>query len=113
MSHSALQYHRVTRSVSSYVYNHIGGLGSAHEALCKSLFLGGVTRRFPALRVGFLEGGVAWACSLLADTIGHWEKRHAGAIDDLDPANLDVDALDGPRRRVRERRCPRRARAPA
>jgi predicted TIM-barrel fold metal-dependent hydrolase len=93
VSHSAVQYHRVTRSVSSYVYNHIGGLGAAHEALCKSLFLGGVTRRFPALRVGFLEGGVAWACSLLADTIGHWEKRHGGAIDDLDPANLDVDAL--------------------
>jgi hypothetical protein len=79
--------------VSSYVYNHIGGLASAHEALCKSLFLGGVTRRFPDLRVGFLEGGVAWACSLLADLLGHWEKRNAGAIGDLDPDNLDVERL--------------------
>jgi predicted TIM-barrel fold metal-dependent hydrolase len=95
VTHSAVQYHRVTRSVSSYVYNHIGGLASAHEALCKSLFLGGVTRRFPELRVGFLEGGVAWACSLLADLLGHWEKRNAATIGDLDPANLDVDALMG------------------
>jgi len=93
VSHSAVQYHRVTRSISSYVFNHIGGLASAHEALCKSLFLGGVTRRFPRLRVGFLEGGVAWACSLLADLLGHWEKRNASSIGDLDPANLDVDAL--------------------
>ena len=28
-----------------------------------SLFLGGVTRRFPELRFAFLEGGVAWACA--------------------------------------------------
>jgi predicted TIM-barrel fold metal-dependent hydrolase len=93
VTHSAVQHHRVTRSVSSYVYNHIGGLAAAHEALCKSLLLGGVTRRFPDLRVGFLEGGVAWACSLLADLVGHWEKRNAASIGDLDPANLDVGAL--------------------
>ena len=93
VSHSSLQPHRVTRSVSSYVYNHVGGLGAGHESLCKSLFLGGVTRRFPGLRVGFLEGGVAWACSLLADLVGHWEKRNGGAISDLDPSRLDVDEL--------------------
>ena len=45
--HSSLQSHRVTRSISNYVYNHINGLSAAHESLCKSLFLGGVTRRFP------------------------------------------------------------------
>ena len=93
VSHSSLQPHRVTRSISSYVYNHVGGLAAGHESLCKSLFLGGVTRRFPTLRVGFLEGGVAWACSLLADLVGHWEKRNGHAIRDLDPAQLDVDAL--------------------
>jgi hypothetical protein len=95
VSHSAHQYHRVSRSASSYVYNHIGGLATSHESLAKSLFLGGVTRRFPDLRVGFLEGGVAWACSLFADLIGHWEKRNADAIVDLDPDRLDVDALMG------------------
>ncbi len=95
VSHSSLQYHRVTRSVSSYVYNHIGGIAHAQESLCKSLFLGGVTKRFPSLRVGFLEGGVAWACSLFADTVGHWEKRNGRAIHELDPNRLDVDALMG------------------
>ena len=91
--HSALQHHRVTRSISSYVYNHINGLAAAHESLCKSLFLGGVTRRFPTLRVGFLEGGVAWAASLFAGLVGHWEKRNGTAIEGLDPDRLDVDEL--------------------
>jgi predicted TIM-barrel fold metal-dependent hydrolase len=91
--HSALQHHRVTRSISNYVYNHINGLAAAHESLCKSLFLGGVTRRFPALRVGFLEGGVAWACTLFAGLVGHWEKRNRDAIGGLDPDRLDVDEL--------------------
>jgi len=91
--HSALQQHRVTRSISNYVYNHVNGLAAAHESLCKSLFLAGVTRRFPELRVGFLEGGVAWACALFAGLVGHWEKRNRDAIVDLDPDRLDVDAL--------------------
>jgi predicted TIM-barrel fold metal-dependent hydrolase len=91
--HSSLQAHRVTRSATSYVYNHVGGLAASHESLCKSLFLSGVTHRFPTLRFGFLEGGVAWACSLLGDLIGHWEKRNAAAIRSLDPDLLDVDAL--------------------
>ncbi len=91
--HSALQQHRVTRSISNYVYNHVNGLAAAHESLCKSLFLAGVTARFPELRVGFLEGGVAWACALFAGLVGHWEKRNRDAIVELDPDRLDVDAL--------------------
>src|SRR6478672_8315520 len=91
--HSSLQSHRVTRSATSYVYNHVGGLAANHESLCKSLFLSGVTRRFPDLRVGFLEGGVAWACALFSDLVGHWEKRNGDAIGSLDPDRLDVDAL--------------------
>jgi hypothetical protein len=85
--------HRVTRSATSYVYNHVGGLAANHESLCKSLFLSGVTNRFPGLRIGFLEGGVAWACSLFSDLVGHWEKRNADAIGALDPDRLDVAAL--------------------
>jgi len=95
VSHSAHQHHRVSRSPSSYVFNHVGGLATSHESLAKALVLGGVTHRFPDLRVGFLEGGVAWACSLLADLIGHWEKRNGRAIVDLDPDRLDVDAVLG------------------
>ena len=91
--HSSLQSHRITRSATSYVYNHVGGLAASHESLCKSLFLSGVTNRFPTLRFGFLEGGVAWACSLLGDLVGHWEKRNANTIRSLDPDRLDVDAL--------------------
>jgi|SRR5579875_173600 len=43
-------------SVNNYMYNHIGHFAAANEALCKALFFGGVTRRFPSLRFGFLEG---------------------------------------------------------
>ncbi|MCH8088773.1 MAG: amidohydrolase family protein [Chloroflexi bacterium] len=80
-------------SISNYVYNHIGAFATAGEALCKSLFMGGVTKRFPSLRVAFLEGGVAWACTLYANMIGHWEKRNGKAIRDLNPSNLDQDLL--------------------
>ena len=75
--HSSLQYTHSARSVSSYVFNHIGGIAGNHAVLCKALVLGGVFRRFPELRVGFLEGGVAWGAALLADTVGHWRKRAA------------------------------------
>jgi hypothetical protein len=93
--HSSLQSHRVTRSATSYVYNHVGGLAANHESLCKSLFLSGVTHRFPTLQFGFLEGGVGWACSLFSDLVGHWQKRNANDIRSLDPDLLDVDALVG------------------
>jgi predicted TIM-barrel fold metal-dependent hydrolase len=93
VSHSSHMHLRVSRSVSNYAYNHIGCLGTSHESLAKSLFIGGVTRRFPTLRVGFLEGGVAWACALYADLIGHWSKRNSKAIMELDPDRLDVDGL--------------------
>ncbi len=44
------------RSTANWVYNHIGHFAASGEALCKSLFLGGVTRRFPGLRVGAARG---------------------------------------------------------
>jgi hypothetical protein len=81
------------RSVSSYMANHIGSFAASMEAQCRALFLGGVTRRFPSLAFGLLEGGVSWACQLYADLIGHWEKRNARAIHQLDPARIDVDLV--------------------
>jgi predicted TIM-barrel fold metal-dependent hydrolase len=81
------------RSVSSYVANHIGSFGASMEALCRSLFLGGVTRRFPELSFGLLEGGVGWACELYAGLVSHWEKRNRDAIHALDPARIDRDLL--------------------
>jgi predicted TIM-barrel fold metal-dependent hydrolase len=79
--------------IPNYVYNHIGILAAGGEAICKALFMGGVTQRFPTLNCAFLEGGVGWAVSLLADLVGHWERRSADHIGDVDPANLDVERL--------------------
>jgi predicted TIM-barrel fold metal-dependent hydrolase len=78
------------RSVSSYMANHLGSFGASMEAQCRSLFLGGVTHRFPQLAFGLLEGGVSWACQLYADLIGHWEKRNNKTIHHLDPARIDT-----------------------
>jgi hypothetical protein len=81
------------RSVSSYVYNHVGAFAAGNEAICKALFLGGVTRRFPRLDIGFLEGGAAWATSLLSDLTSHWDKRGGSTIGSLDPARVDVEEV--------------------
>ena len=79
-------------SISNPVYNHVGHFATAATAICKSLFLGGVSQRFPELRFLFLEGGVGWARSLLADLTSHWEKRSlAGLARDSDPRLADVD----------------------
>jgi len=92
-------FHSVSKGVgtrvspSNGVYNHIGHFGAAGEAVCKALFLGGVTRRFPNLNFAFLEGGVGWACGLFSDLIGHWQKRNPGALEDINPANLDHQEL--------------------
>jgi hypothetical protein len=78
------------RSFTRHQYNQIGGFAEGGEALAKSLFFGGVTRRFPQLRLGFLEGGVTWGQSLYCRMIEHWEKRNGEAIMTLDPARLDT-----------------------
>jgi predicted TIM-barrel fold metal-dependent hydrolase len=77
-------------SPSNYTYNHIGHFAEAGEAVCKSLFMGGVTKRFPELRIAFLEGGAATGCRLYADLVGHWKKRNGAALlQRLDPRRLD------------------------
>ena len=92
-------FHRGSRgkffrmSVSNFCYNHIGHFAAASEAVCKSLFLGGVTRRFPDLNFAFLEGGVGFAVLLYADLINHWEIRNGEALKFTDPAELDLDLL--------------------
>ena len=80
-------------SVSNYMHNHLGQLGEGNHAIAKSLFLGGVTRRFPDLGFAFLEGGVGWAVMLLSDLVGHWEKRNVDALAHLDPSAIDVGLL--------------------
>jgi predicted TIM-barrel fold metal-dependent hydrolase len=81
-------------SPSNFTYNHIGHFAAAGEAVCKALFLGGVTRRFPDLNFAFLEGGVGFACLLFADLIGHWHVRSNEGLEYTNPANLDVAMLE-------------------
>ncbi|HEX4244030.1 MAG TPA: amidohydrolase family protein, partial [Acidimicrobiales bacterium] len=82
------------RSISSYMFNHLSMLADGQQSLAKSLFLGGVTRRFPDMNFVFLEGGVSWATTLYSDIIGHWEKRNLVALRrDLDPARIDRQLL--------------------
>jgi predicted TIM-barrel fold metal-dependent hydrolase len=76
-----------------FMQNHLGHFAAAATVLCKSLFFGGVTRRFPALRLAFLECGAGWAADLYAGIVERWEKRNPKALRHVDPAQLDVDSL--------------------
>jgi predicted TIM-barrel fold metal-dependent hydrolase len=80
-------------SRTNYVYNHIGNFATAGEATCRAIFFGGVAKRFPKLRFGFLEGGVAWGANLFSDILGHFEKRNREAIGHYDPKALDRELL--------------------
>ncbi len=73
----------------NYMYNHIGHFGEAAEATCKSLFFGGVTRRFPTLNVALLECGVGWACDVYAGIVERWKKRGKPVVRNMDPELLD------------------------
>jgi predicted TIM-barrel fold metal-dependent hydrolase len=91
--HSGSRGFGLKNSPSNFTYNHIGHFAQAGEAVCKAVFLGGVTRRFPTLKFGFLEGGAGWACQLYADLIGHWKKRGIKGLEDVDPAQLNREQL--------------------
>ena len=77
-------------SITSFTYNHLGSFMWMMYPLVKSIFLGGVTARFPRVPFAFLECGVAWACTLLHDLVEHWEKRSREGIEWTNPANLDL-----------------------
>ena len=81
------------QSPTSFVYNGVGHFAAAGTALAKSLFLGGVTRRFPELRVAVLEGGVAVGVETYIRLVSFWHERGTPGLDRLDPANVDRDRL--------------------
>ena len=81
------------RATSNYMFNHIGSFSDTNQATAKALLLGGVTRRFPQLSFAFLEGGVAWGVTLLADLLARWDKRGGANIRSLAPDRLDVDTF--------------------
>ena len=79
-------------SISNYMYNHLGMLAEGHHALAKSLFLGGVTRRFPdlQLRVPRGRGGVGGRRSTPTSS-GTGRSATAPPCGRLDPARVDWD----------------------
>jgi predicted TIM-barrel fold metal-dependent hydrolase len=91
--HSAAMGWGSRTSISTYMYNHIGHFAEAGEAICKALFFGGVTRRFPTLRFAFLEGGVSTGVRIYADLIARWKKRNLAALENLNPANVNRELL--------------------
>jgi predicted TIM-barrel fold metal-dependent hydrolase len=80
-------------SISNFVFNQIGHFAAAGGALAKSLFLGGVTARFPRLRLALLEGGAAVGVETYIGLVATWQKRGGEAIAALDPENLDKELL--------------------
>jgi predicted TIM-barrel fold metal-dependent hydrolase len=67
-------------SITNFTFNHVGHFAESNHAFARSVFLGGVARRFPTLNFGFMEGGVSWACQMYFDMIEHWEKRRRAAL---------------------------------
>ncbi len=91
--HSGSQALGFRQSISSYVFNHLGNFAAGNDAVCKALFLGGVTRRFPDLHFGFMEGGISWATQLYVSLGSYWDKRNRNAIRNYDPAAVDMHLL--------------------
>jgi predicted TIM-barrel fold metal-dependent hydrolase len=83
------------RTSCNFVYNHIGHFAEACSAMCKAFFLGGVTRRFPKLKIAFLEGGAVWLCNLYSDLIRHWKVRNLRALELCNPARFDPEEAAG------------------
>lgn len=93
--HSGSQQTARRESATNFVYNRLGSFGVTNEHFCRSLFLSGFSRRFPTLNVGYLEGGVAWACALYNDLFEFWEKRNIDWLNEhMDPAKLDMALME-------------------
>ncbi|QII86546.1 amidohydrolase family protein [Bordetella hinzii] len=80
-------------SISNYMFNHIGHFADGSQAFAKALFFGGVTRRFPGLRVALLEGGADWGSHVYTHLVDRWEKRNRQAVQNYNPANADLALL--------------------
>src|SRR6185436_16287409 len=70
-----------------------GHFADGSEAFAKALFFGGVTRRFPGLRVGMLEGGADWGARVYTHLVDRFEKRGPAGLGNYDPAALDRASL--------------------
>ena len=82
------------RSTTNFSFNHMGAFAGANDTTAKSMFFGGVFHRFPELRAGFLEGGVAWALQMYTGLVEHFEKRAPKGLEDRDPSKMDGGRYD-------------------
>jgi predicted TIM-barrel fold metal-dependent hydrolase len=93
-THSGSQGWTGRSSISNYMFNHINHFADASEALAKALFFGGVTRRFPKLRVGFLEAGAAWGAGVYSHLIDRYHKRSRDAVQNYNPDLVNGELLE-------------------
>ena len=92
--HPSHPAHGCTARVGRQLHVHHRHFANASHAFARALILGGVTHRFPDLRFAFLEGGVGWACNLVSDLVGHWERRRREAMEaQTRPTNVDRQEL--------------------
>lgn len=73
--------------------NHIGHFADGSQAFAKALFLGGVTRRFPQLRVAMLEGGADWGAHVYIHLVDRFSKRNLQGRQNYNPALTNADEL--------------------
>src|SRR5690606_31208445 len=88
-THSGSQSWVARNSPTNYMFNHINHFADASEALAKALFFGGVTRRFPQLRIALLEAGAAWGANVLTHLVDRFEKRGNQDVQQYNHANID------------------------
>jgi predicted TIM-barrel fold metal-dependent hydrolase len=80
-------------SISNYMFNHIGHFADGSASFARALFFGGVTKRFPKLRFGFLEGGADWGAQTYIHLVDRFEKRGPEGLRRFDPAATDRKEL--------------------
>lgn len=80
-------------SISNYMNNHIGHFADGSEAFAKALFFGGVTKRFPQLRVALLEGGADWGAHVYIHLVDRFLKRNLEGLKNYDPTEANADEL--------------------
>ena len=92
-THSGSQSWVARNSPTNYMFNHINHFADASEALAKALFFGGVTQRFPQLRIALLEAGAAWGANVLTHLVDRFEKRGNQHVQQYNPENIDRELL--------------------
>jgi predicted TIM-barrel fold metal-dependent hydrolase len=80
-------------SISNYMNNHIGHFGDGSQAFAKALFFGGVTKRFPQLRIAMLEGGADWGAHVYIHLVDRFSKRSLQGLQNYNPELTNADGL--------------------